>query len=110
MPVSVPQATPSRFDGPPRDGIGSMKIGVDFIIRANPRPAIAGMEIGDDFIVGRGVEVAEATQPHAILVSHPEHLITPGASGTEVCPGAARLGIGYMTVGLDFIMQPEPAP
>jgi hypothetical protein len=98
------------FDGAARGGIGSMKIGVDFFIRANPRPAIAEMKIGDDFIVGRGVEVAEATQPHAILVSHPEHLITPVASGTEVCPGATRLGIGYMTVGLDFIMQPEPTP
>ena len=98
------------FDGPARGGIGSMTIGVDFFIRANPRPAIAEMTIGDDFVVGRGVEVAEATQPHAILVSHPEHLITPVASGTEVCPGATRLGIGYMTVGLDFIVQPEPAP
>jgi hypothetical protein len=98
------------FDGPARGGIGSMKIGMDFFIRANPKPAIADMTIGDDFVVGRGVEVAEATQPHAILVSHPAHLITPVASGTETCPGATRLGIGYMTVGLDFIMQPEPTP
>jgi hypothetical protein len=97
------------FDGPPRDGIGSMRIGVDFFIRAKPRPAIAEMMVGDDFVVGRGVEVAETTQPHAILVSHPEHLITPVAAGSEVCPGVTRLGIGYMTVGLDFIVQPEPA-
>lgn len=98
------------FDGPSRDGIGSMRIGVDFFIRAKPRPAIAEMTIGDDFVVGRGVEVAETTQPQAILVSHPQHLITPIASGAEVCPGVTRLGIGYMTVGLDFIVQPEPAP
>ena len=45
------------------------------------------MAIGDDFVVGRGVEVAETTQAHAILVSHPEHLITPVAPGAEVCPG-----------------------
>lgn len=98
------------FDGPLRGGIGAMAVGVDLIIRAEARPAIAEMAIGDDFVVGRGVEVAETTQPHAILVSHPEHLITPVAPGTEVCPGVSRLGIGYMTVGLDFIVRPEPAP
>jgi hypothetical protein len=98
------------YDGSPRDGIGVMRIGVDFFIRAKPRPAIAGIVVGDDFVVGRGVEVAETTQPHAILVSHPAHLITPVASGSEVCPGVTRLGIGYMTIGLDFIVQPEPAP
>ena len=97
------------FDGPPRDGIGSMRIGVDFFIRAKPRPAIAEMTISDDFVVGRGVEFAETTEPQAILVSHPQHLITPVASGSEVCPGVTRLGIGYMTIGLDHIVQPEPA-
>jgi hypothetical protein len=97
------------FDGPPRDGIGSMRIGVDFFIRAKPRPAIAGMTIGHDFVVGSGVEFAETTQAHAILVSHPDHLITSVASGSEVCPGVTTLGIGYMTIGLDFIVQPEPA-
>jgi hypothetical protein len=97
-------------DGLPRDGIGSMTIGVDFVIRAKPRPAIAEMVIADDFVVGRGVEVAETVQPQAILVSHAQHLVTPVAAGSEVCPGVTRLGIGYMTVGLDFIVQPEPAP
>jgi hypothetical protein len=98
------------FDGPPYDGIGSMRIAADFIIRARPRPAVGGMTVGDDFIVGRGVEVAQTTQPHAILVSHPEHLITPVAAGSEVCPGVTELGIGYMTVGVDFVVQPEPTP
>jgi hypothetical protein len=60
------------------------------------------MTIGDDFIVGRPLEVAETTQPHAILVSHPEHLITPVAAGAEICLGTTTLGIGYMTIGLDF--------
>ncbi len=98
------------FDGPARGGIGSMTIGVDFIIRPNPRPAIAEMTIGDDFVVGRGVEVAETTQAHAVLVSHPEHLITPVPPGTEDCPGVTRLGIGYMTVGLDFNVELEFIP
>ena len=95
------------FAGQARSGIGWMTIGVDFFIRPNPRPGVADMIVGDDFVVGRGVEVAETTQAHAILVSHPEHLITPVAPGTEACPGVTRLGIGYMTVGLDFNLQPE---
>jgi hypothetical protein len=97
------------FDGPPRDGIGSMTIGVDFFIRAKPQPAISQMAVNDDFVVGRGVEVAETTQPQAILVSHPQHLIRAVAAGSEVCPGAITLGIGYMTVGLDLIVQPVAA-
>ena len=98
------------FDGPARGGIGSMTIGVDFIIRPTPRPGIADMIVGDDFVIGRGVEVAETTKAHAILVSHPEHLITPVPPGTENCPGITRLGIGYMTVGLDFTVHPEFIP
>jgi hypothetical protein len=98
------------YDGTPRDGIGVMRIGMDFFIRSKPRPAITDMMIGDDFLVGRGVDVAETTQPHAILVSHPAHLIRAAAPGSEVCPGVTRLGIGYMTIGLDFIVQPEPVP
>jgi hypothetical protein len=98
------------FDGPPRSGISAMKIGVDFIIRAKPRPALAEMKIGDDFVVGRGVEVAETTLPHAILVSHPRHLIRSAAAGSEACPGVSSLGIGQMTIGIDFFVQPDPAP
>ena len=99
-----------NFDGPPRDGIGSMRIGVDLFIRAKPRPAVADMVIGDDFIVGHGVEVAETTQPQAILVSHRQHLITAIAAGSETCAGVTKLGIGNMAVGIDFFVQPEPAP
>jgi hypothetical protein len=96
------------FSGPSRDGIGFMRIGVDFFVRAKPHPAVSEMVIGEDFVVGRGVEFAETTQPHAILVSHPQHLITAVAAGSEVCPGVATLGIGYLTVGIDFYVQPEP--
>jgi hypothetical protein len=98
------------FDGPERGGIGSMTIGTDFFIRATPRPGIAEMVIGDNFVVGRGVEVAETSQAHAVLVSHPAHLITPIAAGDEACAGVTRLGVGYMTIGLDFIVHTEPAP
>lgn len=97
------------FGGEAHEGIGRMRINIDFTVRAKPQPSILGMRIGDDFIVGRPVEVAETTQAHAILVSHPEHLITPVAAGAEICSGVTRLGIGYMTVGLDFDVALEAA-
>ena len=103
------------YEGPPRGGIGNMQIGTDFMIRPDPSPAIAGtsigidtgMVIGEDFVVGRGVEVAETTQPHAILVSHDQHRISPVTIGEDHCSGVDQLGIGYMTVGLDFDVQAE---
>jgi hypothetical protein len=95
------------FDGQLHEGIGWMTIGLDFIIRPNPHPAISEMAIGDNFIVGYGVEVAETTQAHAILVSHPEHLITAVLPGMETCPGVTQLGIGHMTIALDFDVDPE---
>jgi acetyltransferase-like isoleucine patch superfamily enzyme len=95
------------FDGPARGGIGRMFIGRDFVIRPNPRPAVSAMTIGSDFVVGAGVEVAEATKPHAILVSHREHRITPLDVGLGPCSGAGVLGIGYLTVGLDFDVHVE---
>lgn len=96
------------FDGARREGIGFMTIGTDFFIRANPRPGIADMQVGATLVVGRGVEVAETTQPHAILVSHPDHLIASITPDVEDCAGVTTLGIGYMTIGLDFRPQPEP--
>lgn len=90
------------YDGPKSGGIGQMTIGVDFIIRPDLRPAILQMQIGNDLVVGRGVEVADATRPHAILVSHTEHRIIPTDASQHRCYGVDQLGIGYMTVGLDF--------
>ena len=98
-----------HFAGEAHEGIGWMRINIDFTVRPKPQPSIPGMRIGDDFIVGRPVEFAETTQAHAILVSHPEHLITPVAAGAEICSGVTRLGIGYMTVGLDFDVALEAA-
>ncbi len=90
------------FEGTARYGINFMEIGTDFVIGADPRPAIGEMIVGTDFVVGRGVESATATQPHAVLVSHYDHRIEPIIPGTERCTGVSQLGIGYMTVGLDF--------
>ena len=84
------------------DGINSMIVDFDFIVHPTPRPTLGEMHIGDDFIVGRPFEAATTTEPHAILVSHPEHLITPVAAGAEICSGVTQLGIGLMTVDLDF--------
>lgn len=102
-----------NFDGPPRGGVGRMEIGRDFVVRPDPSPAVGpssavgqgvdgGMVIGDTFVVGRGVEAAEATRPHAILVSHPEHRITPITPSDEPCTGFHGLGIGALAIGLDF--------
>jgi len=91
-----------HHDGVVHQGIGAMTIGLDFIVNPRPRPALEQMTIGDDFIVGRPLEAAQTTQAHAILVSHRAHLITPVPRGAEICSGVTRLGIGYMTVGLDF--------
>jgi hypothetical protein len=90
------------FDGPPRQGIGFMEIGLDFVISADPPRAINTMTIGVDFVVGRPVETAPSTRPDAILVSHPAHRIAPIFPGDERCAGVTTLGIGYMVVGLDF--------
>ena len=90
------------YSGTKAEGIGTMVIADDFIIYARPKPGLGEMRIGDDFIVGRAVEAAGTTQAHAILVSHPQHLITAVAPGEEVCSGVTTLGIGYMTVDLDF--------
>lgn len=97
------------YAGPPREGIGHMRIGTDFFVRPKPQPAVAQMVIGEDFIVGRSVDVAHTTQPHAILVSHPQHLITPISLEEDRCSGVQQLGIGYMTIGLDFNVQQEYA-
>lgn len=99
-----------HFGGVKQEGLGWMRVGIDFIVFARPEPSLLGMAIGDDFIVGRPVEFAQTTQAHAILVSHPQHLITPVAAGAEICSGVTQLGIGYMTVGLDFdVTQEVPA-
>jgi hypothetical protein len=99
-------------DGPVPGGIGEQEIGYDFLIRPDPSPVIGsdgagGMVIGESFVVGRGVQEAAATRPNAILVSHPAHRITAIGPGEVPCSGPRSLGIGYMTVGLDFTVGPD---
>ena len=93
-------------DGPKQGGSSDMTINVNFFIRPDRFPPIStqadGMVIGGTFVVGHGVEVATSTQPQTILVSHIEHRITPINAGEVPCPGVETLGIGYMTVRLDF--------
>jgi hypothetical protein len=90
------------FNGPPRQGIGFMEIGLDFVIGADPQPAVKTMTVGLDFIVGRPVETAPSTRSDAILVSHPAHRITPIFPGSDESTGDMTFGIGFMIVGLDF--------
>lgn len=98
------------YDGPVRGGLGQMEIEKDFVIQPDPDPAVSDMTIAGDedagadrpFVVGRGVEVAQASRPNAILVSHAQHRIIPVSAQDELCPGVRQLGVGYLTVGLDF--------
>ena len=84
-----------------------MMIDYDFIVHPIPKPDISEMGVGKDFVVGRGVEVAETSLPHAILVSNAEHRITSIDVDNTECTGVDQLGIGYMTIGLDFYVHPE---
>ena len=95
------------FDGVDKDGkgIGEMAINIDFIIEGPQHPGISEMAIGDDFIVGRSVEVAYAAGPRSILVSAPDHRITVLKAGEYVCEGTEYVGIGYWSIGVDFIVQ-----
>ncbi|MDQ2088739.1 baseplate J/gp47 family protein [Marimonas arenosa] len=90
------------FDGPPRDGIGNMEVGLDFVVGSDPEPALSAMTIGEDFIVGRPVQTAASARARAVLVSHPQHFIEPVFPGSETCTGVTQLSIGQMIVGLDF--------
>jgi hypothetical protein len=93
-------------DGPQPGGIQDMAIGLDFLIYPQPEPAISvsedTMTINDTFVVGEGVEVVTATCRHSILVSHTDHRIIPYEVEEKPCPGVDALGIGYMTIKLDF--------
>ncbi len=90
------------YQGATRGGIDEMAIDLDFIVYPDPQPSIGIMEVGDSYIVGRGVEVAMTTRPHAILVSHAQHRIIPISAEDELCSGIDQLGIGYMAIALDF--------
>ncbi len=94
------------YAGTRRNGIGDLAIEHDLIIYPKPIPAINDMEIGSSFVVGQSVEVAIAASEHAILVSHPEHRINPLPADRQQCAGVDQLGIGYMTVNLDFTVSP----
>lgn len=85
-------------------GIGTMAIGIDFIIGEDLIPAIGDMEIDNDFVVGRDTEVAIASDPRSILVSAPNHRIRVLKAGEYACQGAGSLGIGFMIIGENFIV------
>ena len=85
-------------------GIGQMRIGIDFIISELIPPGVDEMTIGSDFIVGADTEVAIASLPQSILVSANDHRITVLNSGDYQCAGVEYIGIGFMSVGVDFII------
>lgn len=87
-------------------GISEMEIGLDFEV-ASPPPVlgIGEMVLGENFVVGEDVSVACATSPRSILVSALEHRIEALRPGEFVCEGASSLGIGFMTVNLDLLVD-----
>ena len=93
------------FDGVDVEGIGigDMIIGTDFVIADFIPPGLDDMTIGLDFIVGDSTEVAIASGPRSILVSAPDHRITV-LTGEYMCTGTDFGGIGFMSVGSDFIV------
>lgn len=92
------------FEGEGRTGIDHMAVEIDFIVRPESPPGLDQMIIEDDFIIGEDVELAFATDPRAILVSAQNHYITVLKSGEYECRGVEFEGIGFMSVGLDFIL------
>jgi hypothetical protein len=87
---------------PPIDGVGFMKIATNFVIGNTPTLGLPDMVIGQDFIVGQELEFASASSPKSILVSVDKHRIREFAGDDKVCEGFSGLGIGLMTVGIDF--------
>jgi hypothetical protein len=86
------------------DVIGKMKIGKTFVVHKPPMPNIGGMKIGESFIVGIDWEVISPSRSSAILVSVPQHAIKT-VDDQRICSGISGLGIGTMTINLDFIVS-----
>ncbi len=93
------------YEGPRPGGISEMEVSCDFIVASQIKPAISEMIIGTDFIVGEDVEVAFATTRRSILVTHLNHRITALRPDELNCPGSSNLGIGFMSVSIDFIVD-----
>lgn len=93
------------FDGVDMEGIGigDMIIGTDFIIAGFIPPGLDDMTIALDFVVGDSTEVAIASGPRSILVSAPDHRVTV-LTGEYLCTAGDFGGIGFMSVGSDFVV------
>ncbi len=89
-------------------GIGDMAIETDFIVRALNPPGINEMSIGDDFIIGEDVEIAHSSSPKSILTSVEDHYISVIDAHEDTCRAVEYEGIGFMTVGMDFIVGKYP--
>lgn len=86
-------------------GISEMEIGLDFEIANTISPGIGEMIIDNSYVVGEDVNVACATSSRSILVSALDHRITALRPGEYLCSGASSLGIGFMSVNLDLVID-----
>ncbi len=88
-------------------GLGELIIEEDFQISPDIVLGIQDMTINSNFIVGSDVNVACATSSRSILVSALNHRIQPLRPDEYQCSGASSLGIGFMTIDVDFIINDE---
>jgi hypothetical protein len=86
-------------------GISEMEIELDFEIADTISSGIGEMILESSYVVGEGVNVACATSPRSVLVSALDHRITALRPDEYVCSGASSLGIGFMTVNLDLVID-----
>lgn len=90
-----------QFEG----GISEMEIDLDFEISNTVSPGIGEMILESSYIVGEDVIAACATSSRSILVSALDHRITALRPDEYLCSGASSLGIGFMTVNLDLVID-----
>ncbi|WP_282084917.1 baseplate J/gp47 family protein [Aquimarina algiphila] len=88
-------------------GLGELIIEENFEISPDIILGIQDMTINSNFIIGSDVNVACATSPRSILVSALDHRIQPLRPDEYQCSGASSLGIGFMTIDVDFIINDE---
>ena len=85
--------------------ISDMEIDLDFEIASSISPGIGDMVLANNYVVGEDVKVACARSTRSVLVSATNHRITALRPDEYSCSGATSLGIGFMTVNLDLVLD-----
>lgn len=94
-----------RYSNTRKIGISEMEIDLDFEVAKTIYPGIGDMAISNNFIIGQDVNIACAKSARSILVSALDHRIQALRPDEHVCSGLSTLGIGFMTVNLDLVVN-----